>query len=1380
MSRLDRLRSQFGPWSKRLFTVGWLACLAFAVQIWTHPRPQTLGVLGFPYEGVAAAYGAFALAFLVARGFADGLWAWLVGRARGLELPRPTVDRESVVAVAVVALLVVSAAAVPALFASTQKVEATAPSSDYVYSASFDQKVTKLDTTGGEPQWNFTGHTARVEAVQLGPNGDRVFSGARDNTVRAIDPSDGSQLWSFTGHSDNVRGLAVSPDGSVVYSASSDNTVKAIDASDGSEIWTFTNHSGKVKALAAGPNGDYVYSVSNDATLQKIDASDGTVVWAFEGKGQNYEGVALSPDGSTVYASGAFNTVIAVDASTATKEWETSSYGARTNALEAAPDGGAVYVGIDDSTVRALDPADGSELWSYAASNAVVAISVSPDSSTVYSGVEGTIDGNDNYVRAHDASDGSQIWRYDGHTSYVRGVSGGGAASATAGPAYEINGTVTNADGSALSGASITVTNSTGDTVGTNTTTSTGAFSVGVANGSYTVEASASGYIPETKSVDIDGASKTVDFQLDERGVSGTVTNLQGDPVANATVEVVTVNRSEVEAELSNPTPQEIDEEINDYIANATPDTPPDYRDQQDGSFGLSPSAPTPESFGGQYALLYDRSTLNANAQLSFWGDNADLSSPVWAQVPAGEPLVVASVDPTNGAQRGFLEDEYDQQVYGEISGDQTVTFTALVGPDGTSTTRVTTDQTLSGGPGDPSTMDYGTVTLSPGFYEVSVEGSDASYVIKVGDPIQAISEDLKADAGDNPEDILTTASNATKEAFDQNVFSRKTTSTNADGEFSVQIADSNVETVVVQAYKAPSTDISTQNLQLSDVRNISDSEEAPSVYFPSRPVRADVPQSDVQVRMAELSFSPYANQSDFQEKYEDLLAALKNGTFSELPPAVQESLEDINSDELERLYTQLDQLRQESEMYQDAYERVLAAQQNISQSEVQAELNASEASDEQLRERINALQQTITELQSTIDVQQESSETTTEDGEALLSRTWSVAGDVDPDGTLIRVHKADGTTDILNGSSEYVTVDQGVTGTSTTISLSEYPLDGAAAANVVLDVATTGDGVGDPGVGHSEAPVQNPTFGGNFPSLEAIRFSSLEPGPDERVTAELQPAEAARFGSLANATVTAPDGTTVATNVTASTNEFAFTTDGAGAYRVETVFTNPGGQRFTEVQYLSVDSEDTERPPSVRSASGPTGLYALAGDGLESARIETSAGGAQTTITAILPEGSEVPGSVHVYTNGLDLSPDADVTVNVVKGPTERALDRRVNVVLHTPAVSEDAHIRVNGAPLPPGAQSSLGSVDARANGTTVDVLTDPSGSVEVRTNNDPGLFDEVNYFLDRQTAGLSIPFLTVDMAPALPTPTQAAPSFVVALGLAGAAARARGGDGR
>ena len=125
--------------------------------------------------------------------------------------------------------------------------------------------------------------------------------------------------------------------------------------------------------------------------------------------------------------------------------------------------------------------------------------------------------------------------------------------------------------------------------------------------------------------------------------------------------------------------------------------------------------------------------------------------------------------------------------------------------------------------------------------HRVSTEGSDASYVIKVGGPITALSDDLQ----DTSE---------AAQAFSDNVFSRTTVVTDSNGQASVAIEDSNVETAVVQAYKYPDPDTAPSARTVSGLRNFSDSRDAPAVYFPSRPKRVDLPASTT-VTMTELSY---------------------------------------------------------------------------------------------------------------------------------------------------------------------------------------------------------------------------------------------------------------------------------------------------------------------------------------------------------------------------------------------------------------------------------------------------------------------------------------------------------------------------------------------
>lgn len=1100
--------------------------------------------------------------------------------------------------------------------------------------------------------------------------------------------------------------------------------MRAYDTSDGSTLWTYNQHSDNVDGLSVGPEG-YIYTASRDDSVHKV-APDGAQVWTRSSafSGNNVFDTAVSPDGSTVLAGYSISNLVALNANDGSTKWTAGTSGAP-KALASAPSNSNFYVGDDSGTLTSFAVSDGTQEWTGQASTgeSVKSVSAFPDGETVYGGTG--ID--DNLVFALDSTDGARLYQSSTMGATVGALSAGGEYK---GPSTSVTGTVTDPDGSGLNGATVTGRYTSNNTVfGSTTTNSTGGYDLPLPNGDFEVTYSKSGFADVTKSVTIAGSNVQQDAQLKGNLRIG-VTNQNDAPVQNATVEVVTVDRSQ----LSGATEAALDDAEDSVIDASIPDTPTTFADQTDGAFGLTPDTDTVRNFDSEYALLYDRQSLGANRQLSIFPDNADFSSPQWQDVPAGERLVVTSVDPGGGAERGFRADEYDQQVYGDITGDKTVKFERLVGPGGTSTTTVTTDQTYDSGTFDTSTLQYGSVVLSPGFYRVTVDDSDASYVIKVGDPLTALADDLQDEAGN----LLPTASEAA-DAFSQNIFTRTTVVTDANGEASVSITDSNVETVLVQAYKAPGSDIDPSSLTLADVRAVSDSADAPSVYFPSRPQRVNLPGTTT-VTMRELSFNPYANQSAYEAKLQDLVDRLANETLADLPPALQERLDQTDSEKLEDLYTRLRGLQNNNEQLQERYREVLATLQDRDPSEVGVALNGSDATDEELRERIQALQTSLTQVQDQLEVLKEAGEITEQDGKRLLSRTWTVSGplggSVDPDAVLVRVTPSNGSgTQVLGTDSEYLSVEDTLTG-GTEIQLTDYPLGDAATAQVALDVAT------DDGLGGVTEPVRNPSFAGDIPGLQAVTFSSLQPGPDERVTGEVVPAAPARFGALESVTVVGPDGSELSTSQTGE--EFGFTTTGAGPYRVELVFSNPSGIEFTEVQYLSANSEDTERPPGIRTVTGPTGTYALAGDGLESARVETAAGGTETTVTAILPENQEqLPSTVHVYTAGLDLSPDADIGVRVVKGAQERALDRRVNVVLHSPAVPDGAHIRVNGDPLPPGTSSAIGSIDARGNGTTVDVLTDPQGRVDVTTNADPGILDQIRYTVDNIRANNDIPFL-------------------------------------
>ncbi|QTX03594.1 carboxypeptidase regulatory-like domain-containing protein [Agromyces archimandritae] len=111
-------------------------------------------------------------------------------------------------------------------------------------------------------------------------------------------------------------------------------------------------------------------------------------------------------------------------------------------------------------------------------------------------------------------------------------------AAAPVGDAGELTGTVVDAEGDAVSGATVAVE---GPTTRTLTTDAAGAFTVGVVAGDYSITVSAFGYATTTVSATVDaGATTEVPVTLEAATsfpVSGTVTDAaSGAAVANATV----------------------------------------------------------------------------------------------------------------------------------------------------------------------------------------------------------------------------------------------------------------------------------------------------------------------------------------------------------------------------------------------------------------------------------------------------------------------------------------------------------------------------------------------------------------------------------------------------------------------------------------------------------------------------------------------------------------------------------------------------------------------------------------------------------------------------------------------------------------------------
>lgn len=344
-----------------------------------------------------------------------------------------------------------------------------------------------------------------------------------------------------------------------------------------------------------------------------------------------------------------------------------------------------------------------------------------------------------------------------------------------------------------------------------------------------------------------------------------------------------------------------------------------------------------------------------------------------------------------------------------------------------------------------------------------------------------------------------------------------------------------------------------------------------------------------------------------------------------------------------------------------------------------------------------------------------------TQDGVSnVLKAVWPVGNvdDWDEAEVLVRLHWSNGTTTTIDKSSEHLIIDERTARTD--LVTLEYPIADTdpATVNPEIDVVTPG-GVDSGDQGHS--PVRNPAFSGDIPSLESLQVSKWSPGPSETVTVAANPRDETRFGSVKWMNVTGPN---CQNSYQPSGTDVDIETCGAGAHRVEMTMTNPDGVEFVEVVQITAKATERGRPPSIRGHSGPTGRYAVVGDGLSNGRVDVTNGASEVELTAILPSDADSPSSVHAYTTGMDLASSTTTIVKIRRGQTEETIRRSIGVTIHMDELGDDALYYREGKPLPADGENREGSVEHTDDTTIVDTFTADHGSVEIRTVSSPGWF--------------------------------------------------------
>jgi WD40 repeat protein len=142
-----------------------------------------------------------------------------------------------------------------------------------------DFTVAVWDVPNGIIEYNLTGHTDGVWAVDWSPTGDRIVSASLDGTLKIWDATTGTLIKTFTDHTGPVYDVHWASDGRIA-SASEDMTVKIwdADAAPGSAVIDEISYLNPVTAVAINSDYNWLAYGSTDGVITIRDMTNATSV----------------------------------------------------------------------------------------------------------------------------------------------------------------------------------------------------------------------------------------------------------------------------------------------------------------------------------------------------------------------------------------------------------------------------------------------------------------------------------------------------------------------------------------------------------------------------------------------------------------------------------------------------------------------------------------------------------------------------------------------------------------------------------------------------------------------------------------------------------------------------------------------------------------------------------------------------------------------------------------------------------------------------------------------------------------------------------------------------------------------------------------------
>ncbi|USZ78661.1 carboxypeptidase regulatory-like domain-containing protein (plasmid) [Halorussus vallis] len=1191
-----------------------------------------------------------------------------------------------------------------------------------VFGAS-NSKVVAIDAETGSYKYNIS--TGEVYGVSY--EGNYLYLTYRASTIGIYDASNGQFVKNISIKQKYIRAIEVSDSGTIFFAGQSNITAMN---QDGSVKWTSpTGDWGRELVYSKSDNRVYLAS---DAGIYAVNATDGSREWVYSPSTIQYK--TLTVDSTGVYFGGRDGNPVYIGGVDKSGNQlfsdQIASAGEQPRGMRKFEE--FLYYGLQSA----------SEVHAYNVSSQGVAHAYTGLANTDQTGEAIERGGNVHYVNFGIDSVGSL------DTGHVASYSS------------PVSGTVSDSSGNPIAQANLTITDTSDSSeVFSGQSNNTGEFSAQLEDGDYRLTANKNGYVEFSKTFTVSGSPKTVDITLTaKQTISGTVVHCsdgqaitriqQGSDatcptVSNATVEIWAVSHANI-------TPEGVQSKFDrakELLEQAKNPKPPNFRLNRTltGQTGIF------RNTSKLYPALYTQEDMGTAPWVS---DSADLRTPR-LQLPAGEPIIVTAWNPERGGVgcgvgAWVTSNEYNCQLPGKHVRNGKVVFQRVdhLGDEVGSPHEVALSKTKGGGLGDPSSLKYGRTRLSAGFYEVTVnkDGKEAvSYPVVVGSPnevAETIQKDLRNDANQ-----LTEQAKQTLQRLQSGKFERITVQADENGKFSYQVDDPMLKTVAVQAYKGGQVLEDAKNPSMERLRTVMENGGYNgSVYISTEveTVRVENAQG-LTVETRELSAPPFYNSSLFNQSWTDFLKQLRNQSFSELPAFLQQQLNGTSRERLQQVYEQLNQLTKQNDRLRDRYEELL----NRQNQDINVEINGSDASNEELRQRIQALQQTITELRDTIEV----GDGSTNVGQNAVTAIRTFGADLTKDQVVVTGHWSNGTSFVV--PDEYITLDQstttnipGVNFGTTTVRVEDYPITESDPAGLSFSFRVAGEN----GIGSATNRLSNPHAEGEPPKISSIDLSTLRPGPQETVAVAVNPAEDSSFRRVTGATVYGPSGAELNTSNVSEGNRFTFKTKGAGVYSLRIGIETTDGTQHVETFRLSAAKKSEARPPSIRAKSGVVGVYALTGDTFQDGSIDVESNGQSVSIVGQLPCEVDAPSSVHVYTESVQPSSTATTEIRLVRCGDHRELKRHVEVTVHGKALSENALVYRNGEPLTMDGSTRYGQYSISANGTVYETYTDASGTLTLKVNNDPGYIDRLLFSLNKRVSFSMPDVLSFTTVPKLP----------------------------